>query len=160
MQKKIRERLLVIYLLMEQMCEMPDKQFMSEVMTKHLGESECFCYDKKMAGFAPSKYKVHFEKDNRDIPPQLMIMGYVKTEKPVMDEIAESQLWDCTDGAEILDKCKYRVFAADMLAAGLNYKERAEMLVESMWRRLSSYTRHVKRLYLKTQKKCLQGKKY
>lgn len=120
----------VIYLLMEQMCEMPDKQFMSEVMTKHLGESECFCYDKKMAGFAPSKYKVHFEKDNRDIPPQLMIMGCVKTEKPVMDEIAESQLWDCPNGAEILDKCKYRVVAVDMLAAGLNYKERAEMLVD------------------------------
>ena len=120
----------MIHLLMEEMCEMPDKQFMHEVMNKHLGDTDCFCHDGKVAGFAPKNYTVHFEKENQDIPPQLMIMDCIKTEKPIMDEIAQSQLWDCPEGAEILDKCSYQVIATDMMAAGLDYKERAEMLVD------------------------------
>lgn len=120
----------MIHLLMEEMCEMPDKQFMHEVMNKHLGDTDCFCHDGKVAGFAPKNYTVHFEKENQDIPPQLMIMDCIKTEKPIMDEIAQSQLWDCPERAEILDKCSYQVIATDMMAAGLDYKERAEMLVD------------------------------
>lgn len=120
----------MIHLLMEEMCEMPDKEIMHEVMNKHLGDTDCFCHDGKVAGFAPQNYKVHFKKENKDIPPQLMIMECIKTEKPIMDEIAQSQLWDCPDGNEILDKCPYQVIATDMMAAGLDYKERAKMLVD------------------------------
>ena len=120
----------IIHLLMEEMCEMPDKQFMLDVMNKHLGETDCFCHNGKVAGFAPKKYKIHFEKENRDISPQLMIMQCIKNEKPVMDEIAENQLWNCQNGDEILNKCSYQVFATDMMAANLDYKERAEMLVD------------------------------
>ena len=120
----------IIHLLMEEMCEMTDKQFMLDVMNKHLGETDCFCHNGKVAGFAPKKYKIHFEKENRDISPQLMIMQCIKNEKPVMDEIAETQLWNCQNGDEILNKCSYQVFATDMMAANLDYKERAEMLVD------------------------------
>lgn len=120
----------IVHLLMDEMCEMPEKQFMQEVMNKHLGETDCFCYDEKVAGFAPARYKVHFEKENIDMPPQLMIMECMGIQKPIMDEIAESQLWDCPKGDEILKKCTYHVVATDMLAAGLDYKERAEMLVD------------------------------
>lgn len=120
----------IVHLLMEDMCEMPQKQFMHEVMNEHIGDTDCFCYDEKVAGFAPKKYKVHFEKENKDVPPQLMITACMKIEKPIMDEIAESQLWDCPEGVEILGKCTYQVVATDMMAAGLDYKERAEMLVD------------------------------
>lgn len=120
----------IIHLLMEEMCDMPNKQFMHEVMNKHLGNTSCFCHDSKVAGFAVNNYSVHFEKDNKDIPPQLMIMSCVKTEKTVMDEIAQSQLWDCPEGDELLNKCSYQVVATDMMATGLDYKERAGMLVD------------------------------
>ncbi len=119
----------IVHLLMEEMCEMPDKEQMQEIINKHLGETDCFCYDDKVAGFAPKKYLVHYEKDNKDIPPQLMITSCSEIEKPVMDDISRSQLWDCPNGEEILDKCGYQVIATDMLAAGLKYKDRAEMLV-------------------------------
>ncbi len=122
-------KIFIIHLLMEEMCEMPDKEFMCRIMEKHLGKIECFAHDNKTAGFAPLKYSVHFEKENKDIPPQLMITGCFKEEKPVMDEIARSQTWDCPQSDEILSNCKYRVVATDMLAAGLYYKDRAEMLV-------------------------------
>lgn len=119
----------VVHLLMDEICDMPDKQHMQNVMNKHLGETDCFCHDGKVAGFAPKNYTIHFEKENKYIPPQLIIMECVKIEQPVMDEISASQLWDCKDGSEILESCKYQVIATDVLAGGLYYKDRAEMLV-------------------------------
>lgn len=119
----------IVHLLMEEMCKMPDKEYMHKIINMHLGETDCFCYDDKVAGFAPKKYLVHYEKDNKNIPPQLMITNCSEIENPVMDDISRSQLWDCQNGEEILDKCEYQVIATDMMAAGLNYKERAEMLV-------------------------------
>lgn len=83
----------------------------------------------KVAGFAPKKYMVHFEKDNKDVSPQLMITNCTKIKKPIMDDISRSQLWNCPNGNDVLDLCKYQVIATDMLAADLDYKERAEMLV-------------------------------
>lgn len=119
----------IVHLLMDEICDMPDKQHMQNVMNKHLGETDCFCHDGKVAGFAPKNYTIHFEKENKDIPSQLMIMECVKIEQPVMDEISASQLWDCKNGQEILESCKYQVIATDVLAGGLYYKDRAEMLV-------------------------------
>ncbi|MBO5146525.1 MAG: DUF4261 domain-containing protein [Lachnospiraceae bacterium] len=120
----------MIHLLMEEMCEMPEKEFMHEIINKHLGKTDCFCHDEKVAGFAPEKYKVHFEKEDADIPPQLMIMGCIEGQNTFMDEIARSQTWNCPESEDILEKCNYRVIATDVMAAGLDYKDRAEMLVD------------------------------
>lgn len=120
----------MIHLLMDEMCEMPDKEHMNEVMNRHLGETECFSYDENGAGFAAKKYTANFENGKKQAPPMLMIMGCVEIKKPIMDEVAESQLWDCPDGDEIMKSCKYQVIATDMLGAGLDYKDRAEMLVD------------------------------
>lgn len=48
----------VVQLLMKEMCAMPSKEKMTEIMKKHLGDVDCFKHDNKMAGFAPKKYKV------------------------------------------------------------------------------------------------------
>ena len=119
----------MIHLLMEEKCEMPEKEHIHKIMCKHLGETDCFCYDGNMAGFAPQKYSVHYEKEKLNVPPQLIIMNCSEIEKPIMDDVSATQLWNCPNGGEILETCKYQVMATDMLAAGLNYKERAEMLV-------------------------------
>lgn len=120
----------IIHLLMEDMCDMPEKDFMTGVMQKHLGEVNCFSHSSELAGFEPLKYSVHFENDNIDAPPQLMIMKCIDIKKPLLDDIARSQLWSCKESDRILNTCKYQVIASDMLAAGLDYKERAEMLVD------------------------------
>ena len=119
----------IMHILFNERCNLPEKETMQSIMEKHLGETYCFSYDEKMAGFAPNKYKNHFEKENKDIPAQLMISECFEIEKPLMDEIAKSQLWDCNESEDILNSCKYQIFANDMLAAGLDYKDRAEMLV-------------------------------
>ena len=120
----------VIYLLMEEPCAMPDKDLMLSIMNKHLEDVDCFYCDENGAGFLAKRYSVHFEKENKDIPPMLMLVNTAEITQPVMDEIDRSQTWDCPEADEILASCKYQAFANDMMAAGLNYHERAEMLVD------------------------------
>ena len=121
----------VIHLLMKETCGMPSKEEMTAVMEKHLGEVDCFCHDKKVAGFASKKYKVELKEGS--MPPQLMVMDCIKADDYQIDEIAMSQMWDCENSAEILSECNYHVVATDMLAGAMtNYKDRADMLMNFM----------------------------
>lgn len=120
----------IIHLLMEEPCSMPDKDLVLSAMNKHLGDIDCYSYDDSSAGFAAKRYSVHYEKDNKDVPPLLMFSAATEVTKPVMDEMEMSQTWDCPEADELLTSCKYQVFASDMLAAGLHYQERAELIVD------------------------------
>ena len=120
----------VIHLLMNEKCDMPSRERMQEVMSRHISGAECYTYDGQIAGFAANKYSVHYEKDNCDVPPQLMITECSPIEQPILNDSEKNQLWSCKDGAEILEDASYQVFATDMLAAGLKHKERAELLVD------------------------------
>lgn len=122
--------ILFIELLMAEHCDMPDRDTMVEVFTKHLGPIDCFDYRRDSAGFAPQNYKVHYEDNDADISPTLMVTDCEKIDKPVLDDFDRSQVWDCPNVDELLAECQYRVFATDMLASGLAAKERADMLVK------------------------------
>lgn len=118
----------VIHLLMKEPVTMPEKARMTQIMEKHLGKVDCFCHDGKMAGFAPQKYKVEFK--DATLPPQLMVMECISTEGMTIDEITRSQFWDCPDGETILSECRYHVIATDLLGGAMDYRDRAEMLVD------------------------------
>lgn len=121
-------RVFIVHLLMEEKCTMPDKEYMTEVMNKHLGNVKCFMHDNKMASFSVMNRITQFKDGS--MPASLMITECFEIEKPLLDNIGESQLWDCPNGKEILATCKYHVIANDMLAGGLESQDRAEMLVE------------------------------
>lgn len=114
---------------MPEQCDMPDRDTMIEIFTKHLGPVDCFDHRREFAGFAPQNYKVHYEDNDTDISPTLMVTDCEKIDKPVLDDFERSQVWDCPNVDELLAECQYRVFATDMLASGLEAKERADMLV-------------------------------
>ena len=122
--------LFFVELLMPKQCDMPSRDTMVDVFTKHLGPVDCFSYGAESAGFAPQNYKVHYEDNDADISPTLMVTNCEKIDKPVLDDFERSQVWDCPNVDELLDECQYRVFATDMLASGLEPKERADMLVK------------------------------
>ena len=122
--------LFFVELLMPEQCDMPSRDTMVEVFTKHLGPVDCFSYGAESAGFAPQNYKVHYEDNDADISPTLMVTNCEKIDKPVLDDFERSQVWDCPNVDGLLDECQYRVFATDMLASGLEPKERADMLVK------------------------------
>ena len=122
--------LFFVELLMPKQCDMPSRDTMVEVFTKHLGPVDCFSYGSESAGFAPQNYKVHYEDNDADISPTLMVTNCEKIDKPVLDDFERSQVCDCPNVDELLDECQYRVFATDMLASGLEPNERADMLVK------------------------------
>ena len=122
--------LFFVELLMPEQCDMPSRDTMVEVLTKYLGPVDCFDHRRDSAGFAPQNYKVHYEDNDADISPTLMVTNCEKIDKPVLDDFERSQVWDCPNVDDLLDECQYRVFATDMLASGLEPKERADMLVK------------------------------
>ena len=132
--------LFFVELLMPKQCDMPTRDTMVEVFTKHLGPVDCFSYGAESAGFAPQNYKVHYEDNDADISPTLMVTNCEKIDKPVLDDFTRSQVWDCPNVDELLDECQYRVFATDMLASGLEPNERADMLVKYVDALLELYT--------------------
>ena len=132
--------LFFVELLMPKQCDMPTRDTMVEVFTKHLGPVDCFSYGAESAGFAPQNYKVHYEDNDADISPTLMVTNCEKIDKPVLDDFERSQVWDCPNVDELLDECQYRVFATDMLASGLEPNERADMLVKYVAALLELYT--------------------
>ena len=122
--------LFFVELLIPKQCDMPSRDTMVDVFTKHLGPVDCFSYGSESAGFVPQNYKVYYEDNDADISPTLMVMNCEKIDKPVLDDFERSQVWDCPNVDDLLDECQYRVFATDMLASGLEPKERADMLVK------------------------------
>ncbi len=114
--------LFFVELLMPEQCDMPSRDTMVDIFTKHLGTVDCFSYGVESAGFAPQDYKVHYEDNDADVPPTLMVTNCEKIDKPVLDDFERSQVWDCPNVDDLLAECQYRVFATDMLASGLESK--------------------------------------
>ena len=75
------------------------------------------------------EYIVHNDITKEDIPVKLSMSPCTEIKKPIFDDIAFSQTWNCSKADEIIEKCKYQVIANDFMGVGLDYKERAEMLV-------------------------------
>ena len=116
----------LIQMLFKEPVEMPDKEKMTAIMEKYIGSTECFCYDKKMAGFAAQEHIAEF-KDGK-CPVQLMVMKCDKFKGKGFDAFLMSQMWDCQEDRErIFRECRYQVVATDMLAAALPALERANL---------------------------------
>ena len=88
----------LIQMLFKEPVPMPDKEKMTAVMEKHIGSTECFCYDKKMAGFAAQEHIAEF-KDGK-CPVQLMVMKCDKFKGKGFDTFLMSQMWDCQEDRE------------------------------------------------------------
>ena len=116
----------LIQMLFKEPVEMPDKEKMTAIMEKHIGSTECFCYDKKMAGFAALDHVAEFQDGK--YPVQLMVMKCDKFKGKGFDAFLMSQMWDCQEDRDrIFRECKYQVVATDMLTAALPALERANL---------------------------------
>lgn len=115
----------IVKLLFKEAPKLPEKDRLTEVIKKHVGNSNCFWYDEKGAGVDAADYVCHFK--DADVPPQLMITSPTSFDGNEFDEFDRSQLWDCPDKDRILSECKYQIIATDMLAAALPAKERANL---------------------------------
>lgn len=119
----------MVYLLMKEKCPMPDKDTMDRVMAKHFGDVENYTYSEKGAGYSLKKYSIEFE-DDKSAPVMIMISNCFENDNEGIGAFERSQMWDCENSGQILEECKYRVVANDMLGAGLDTHRRAEMITD------------------------------
>ncbi len=120
----------VFNLLFEEQCEMPTQEKISEVFEKRLGESEIYSYNETLAGIAVKKYTAEFKEGK--LPAQVVATGCLEIGESKIDELSRTQMWDCPESEEIIEKCKYQVIGMDMLSRALPYKERAELIMDFM----------------------------
>ena len=97
----------LIQMLFKEPVDMPDKEKMTAVMEKHIGSVECFCHDKKMAGFAALDHIAEFQDGK--CPVQLMVMKCDKFKGKGFDAFLMSQMWDCQEDRE-------RIFQEDPIS--------------------------------------------
>ncbi len=118
----------IMSLLMKKPPEIPNKESITEILQKYLGEVDCFAHDGKMAGVAVKKYMAEFK--DASMPPQLFITGG-NFDAGTINDLYRSQMWDCRNDSErILSECNYQIIATDMMAATLPAHDRADMLMD------------------------------
>ena len=142
----------LIQMLFKEPVEMPDKEKMTAIMEKHIGSTECFCYDKKMAGFAALDHVAEFQDGK--YPVQLMVMKCDKFKGKGFDAFLMSQMWDCQEDRDrIFRECKYQVVATDMLTAALP-RWSVPTWMPTFWRLWQSCTPPVRRSISRTAASC------
>lgn len=122
-------RTFIVNLFFEKRCEMPDKKIMTEIMSKHLGDVDCFSCDSSLAGFSARKYPI--QTDKGIIYPQLMIMNCTNSTADLkIDDFTKSQMWDCPQAEEIFERCSYNFAVTEMFTSMMDYKDRANLLMD------------------------------
>ena len=111
----------LIQMLFKEPVSMPGKAEMTAVMEKHIGTAECFCHDKKTAGFAALEHMAEF-KDVK-APVQLMVMGCSKFKGKGFDAFLMSQMWNCGKLLLAEDVCSQQIEGADrFIRFGVNVR--------------------------------------
>lgn len=126
-----------VNLLMREPPAIPALETLTRVMEKHLGDVDCFIGDEEFAFVNVKKHRVRLSDGK--YPPQLMIAAPMPTETMPLDDLARRQMWDCPESEQILESCRYRVFAMDKLACMLPSRERAALDMDCLEALLALY---------------------
>ena len=116
-------------LLFREQCEMPLPAAIVEKLNDRFEEIETVSDKPSAMMFALRAHTVTYA-DAKQAPSQLLITGCTEITEPIGDAIARTQFWECPDGVELLDSCRYQIMISDFMAAGLPALERAEILAD------------------------------
>ncbi len=108
----------------------PDLETIKKALEERCGEVDVVSPSSQLTSFAVKKYPVTYEDGT--VPAQVLMTEVQEFKQDSIDAFARSQLWDVRDGSALLDNCRYEVAVFDMMAAGLDYKDRCELLVDWM----------------------------
>lgn len=108
----------------------PDLETIQKALKERFGEVDVVSPSPQLTSFAVKKYPVTYTDGT--VPAQVVMTEVREFEQDSIDSFARSQLWDVQDGSEFLKSCRYEVALFDMMAAGLDYKDRCELLMDWM----------------------------
>lgn len=121
-------------LLFEEKCSMPKIKEMEDIMKRHISSAEFIVNDGRVAAFDVMKYAQYKDPEDKSdyVAPQLLIANCKPSDRWSIDDVTRTQLWNCKGGEVYIDYCKYMVVASDLLADTMDYRERANMLMDYM----------------------------
>ncbi len=136
-QKAPEQEMLIAQLLFDEQPETAAPEALQRALEKLVGEVSNISDKPDMPMFSCSKYIAEF-KDAQKIPVLANFCAPCEF-KTETDELKLSQLWDVEDGAAVLDSAKFCVNVFAMMAAGLHYKQQAELLLAQVDAALQCY---------------------
>lgn len=115
-------------LLFEEQPQRPDTEAIGRALESCFGQVDLVSPGPGLVSFAVKKYPVTY-KDGV-VPAQVLMTEVQEFDQNSIDAFSRSQLWDVPDGGELLSSCRYQVSIFDMMSAGLEYKQRCELLMD------------------------------
>ncbi|MBR6873134.1 MAG: DUF4261 domain-containing protein [Ruminococcus sp.] len=121
--------MLMIELLFEEKPDIIDIDTLQKAAEETFGETDVVSGDGKLLSLAVKKHIGHYADGK--VCPAFAVLGQDLTfDSKDIDVLERSQFWDVRDGEELLDRCRYKCFVSDMMSAGLDYKERCDLVMD------------------------------
>ncbi len=121
----------------EQKPVMPDMAVFLSAMNRRFGQVTTlkeFAYmpenPQDLTSFILWDHQVYYEKDEREVPSQLVLYGPDEFDQDQFDRLTIANFWKCPDKEGFLSKCNYSIMASNMLAAGLPFEQQYGILAE------------------------------
>lgn len=134
-----RNQMLMAQLLFTEKPDMADQNALKEALERNVGAVENISDKPDMPMFSVPKYKAAFKDAPQGMPPLADFLAPREFSAENIDELKRSQFWDFKDGAERIDEFKWCVDVFAMMAAGLHYKEQAELFLAQVDAALRCY---------------------
>ena len=134
-----RNQMLMAQLLFREKPDMADVNMLKAALERLVGETENISDKPDMPMFSVPKYKAVFKDAPQGMPvlANYLLVHEFSTEN--IDELKRTQFWDFKDGATKIDEFKWCVDVFSMMAAGLHYKEQAELFLAQIDAALQCY---------------------
>lgn len=134
-----RNQMLMAQLLFTEKPDMADPNALKEALERSVGAVGNISDRPDMPMFSVPKYKAIFKDAPQGMPPLADYLAPREFGAENIDELKRSQFWDFKDGAERIDGFKWCVDVFAMMAAGLHYKEQAELFLAQVDAALRCY---------------------
>jgi len=134
-----RSRMLIAQLLFEEKPETADPNALKAALERNVGAVDNISDKPDMPMFSVPKYKAVFKDAPQGVPVLADYLAPREFSAENIDEITRSQFWDFKDGAAKIDGFRWCVDVFAMMAAGLHYKEQAELFLAQVDAALRCY---------------------
>ena len=134
-----RNQMLMAQLLFTEKPDMADPNALKAALERDVGAVENISDKPDMPMFSVPNYKSVFKDAPQGMPVLADYLAPSEFSTENINEIQRSQFWDYEDGAAKIDGFKWCVNVFAMMAAGLNYREQAELFLAQVGAALECY---------------------
>ena len=118
-----------VKLLFKEKVTKPIGEVFVQRLSKKLGSIHTLMESDNLSSYVIEDYKVIYQ-DEKAMPSQMVIFDTQSFNAKELDVMIRSQCWACENIDELLEDCKYELMITDMMASGLEIKERTHIIAQ------------------------------